>query len=140
MNKTTSGLPEKENPYRVVWGAQRFRLSIGWKTLIAFFFIPLIGVTLLVENILGGVARQHVYDKLATSLHSAQAAHAGRLGTINVILSHSASSPAVREALAEKKKAPLVDVLQDYAFNLPFVDAWLVMDTKGNVIARRNGS
>jgi len=143
MNKTTSGLPVKANPYRVVWGAQRFRLSIGWKTLIAFFivaFIPLIGVTMLVENILVGVARQHVSSALTTSLHGAQAAHAGRLGTVNVILSHSASSPVVKEALAEKKKTPLVDLLQDYAFNLPFVDAWLAMDTKGNVIARRNGS
>ncbi|MDP2783804.1 MAG: diguanylate cyclase [Sulfurimicrobium sp.] len=143
MNKTTSSLLDKGNPYRVVWGAQRFRLSIGWKTLIAFFvvaFIPLIGVTMLVENILVGVARQHIYNTLASSLHGAQAAHAGRLSTVNVILSHSASSPAVKEALAEKKKAPLVDLLQDYAFNLPFVDAWLAMDTKGNVIARRNGS
>lgn len=143
MIKTTSSLLNKANPYRVVWGAQRFRLSIGWKTLIAFFivaFIPLIGVTMLVENILVGVARQHVSGALATSLHGAQAAHASRLGTVNVILSHSASSPVVKEALAEKKKAPLVDLLQDYAFNLPFVDAWLAMDTKGNVIARRNGS
>lgn len=143
MIKITFSLLEKGSPYRVVWGAQRFRLSIGWKTLIAFFivaFIPLIGVTMLVENILVGVARQHVSSALATSLRGAQAAHAGRLGTVNVILSHSASSPVVKEALAEKKKAPLVDLLQDYAFNLPFVDAWLAMDIKGNVIARRNGS
>ncbi|PWB53739.1 MAG: hypothetical protein C3F18_07065, partial [Nitrosomonadales bacterium] len=143
MNNTTSSPLKKGNPYRVVWGAQRFRLSIGWKTLIAFFivaFIPLIGVTMLVENILVGVARQHISNALTTSLRGAQAAHAGRLGTVNVILSHSASSPLVKEALAEKKKAPLVDLLQDYAFNLPFVDSWLAMDTKGNVIARRNGS
>lgn len=143
MIKITFSLLEKGSPYRVVWGAQRFRLSIGWKTLIAFFivaFIPLIGVTMLVENILVGVARQHVSSALVTSLRGAQAAHAGRLGTVNVILSHSASSPVVKEALAEKKKAPLVDLLQDYAFNLPFVDAWLAMDIKGNVIARRNGS
>lgn len=143
MNKTSSGLLEKRNPYRVVWGAQRFRLSIGWKTLIAFFivaFIPLIGVTMLVENILTGVAHQNVSSTLAASLRTAQAAHADRLGAISVILGYSASSPAVKEALAEKKKAPLVDLLQDYAFNLPFVDSWLVVDTKGNVIARRNGS
>jgi diguanylate cyclase (GGDEF)-like protein len=143
MNKMTSSLLKKEKPYRVVWGAQRFRLSIGWKTLVAFFvvaFIPLIGVTMLVDNILVGVARQHISGALATSLHSAQAAHASRMGTVNVILSHSASAPGVKEALSEKKKAPLVDLLQDFAFNLPFVDAWLAMDTKGNVIARRNGS
>lgn len=143
MNKTTSRLLDKGSPYRVVWGAQRFRLSIGWKTLIAFFivaFIPLLGVTMLVKSILVDVARQHVSGALTTSLRGAQAAHAGRLGTVNAILSHSASSPLVKEALAEKKKAPLVDLLQDYAFNLPFVDSWLAMDTKGNVIARRNGS
>ncbi len=143
MNKTTPNLPGKESPYRVVWGAQRFRLSIGWKTLIAFLIvalIPLIGVTMLVESILVDVARQHISSALTTSLHSAQAAHAGRLGTVNVILSQSAASPVVKEALAEKKKAPLVDLLQDYAFNLPFVDSWLAMDVKGNVIARRNGS
>jgi diguanylate cyclase (GGDEF)-like protein len=143
MNKTASSLVEKRNPYRVVWGAQRFRLSIGWKTLIAFFivaFIPLIGVTMLVEDVLTGVARQHVSNTLAASLRTAQAAHVDRLGTISVILGYSASSPLVKEALAEKKKGPLVDLLQDYAFNLPFVDAWLAMDTKGNVIARRNGS
>ncbi|MDO8892230.1 MAG: diguanylate cyclase [Sulfurimicrobium sp.] len=143
MNEMISSPLKKDNPYRVVWGAQRFRLSIGWKTLVAFFvvaFIPLIGVTMLVDNILVGVARQHISGALATSLHSAQAAHASRLGTVNVILSHSASAPGVKEALSEKKKAPLVDLLQDFAFNLPFVDAWLAMDTKGNVIARRNGS
>lgn len=142
MNKPFS-LLNKGNPYRVVWGAQRFRLSIGWKTLIAFFivaFIPLIGVTMLVKNILVDVARQHISSALVSSLHGTQAAHASRLGTVNVILSHSASSSVVKEALAEKKKASLVELLQDNAFNLPFVDSWLAMDTKGNVIARRNGS
>lgn len=143
MIRATFGNSKKSSPYRVVWGAQRFRLSIGWKTLIAFFvvaFTPLIGVTMLVENVLVGVARQHISSALDTSLHNAQVAHAGRLGTVNAILSHSASSPAVKEALAGKKKAPLVELLQDYAFNLPFVDSWLAMDTKGNVISRRNGS
>ena len=127
----------------MVWGAQRFRLSIGWKTLIAFFivaFIPLIGVTMLVESILVKVARQHISSALTTSLHGAQSAHAGRLGTVSAILSHSASSQAVKDALVEKRKAPLVDLLQEYAFNLPYVDSWLAMDIKGNVIARRNGT
>lgn len=58
MSETAVAVPGRKNPYRVVWGAQRFRLSIGWKTLIAFFIVlsvPLTGVTLLVQ-----IGRAHV--------------------------------------------------------------------------------
>lgn len=142
MIRATFSNFKKSSPYRVVWGAQRFRLSIGWKTLIAFFivaFIPLIGASMLVENTLLSVAQKNVSSALSAGLQSAQQAHAGRLAMINVILSHSASTSVVKDAIAEKKKTPLVELLQDCAFNLPFVDAWLAIDAKGNVITRRNG-
>lgn len=143
MIRAPFGNFKKSSPYRVVWGAQRFRLSIGWKTLIAFFivgFIPLIGVSMLVENILLGVAQKNVSSALNAGLQSAQHAHAGRLAMVNAILNHSASASIVKDAIAEKKKTPLAELLQDYASNVPFVDAWLAIDAKGNVIARRSGS
>ena len=43
------------NPFRVVWGPQRFYLSIGWKTLIAFalvVFIPMLGLMALTARTL----------------------------------------------------------------------------------------
>ncbi len=136
-----AGASGRRSPYRVVWGVQRFPLSIGWKTLIAFFIvacIPLVGVTLLIERVLGDVAEQHVRNTLTISLHGAQGAHAGRLDTLNALLSQSATLQTAREALLEQRKAPLRELLQGHAFNLPYVDAWLATDTKGNVIARRN--
>lgn len=143
MIRATFSNFKKSSPYRVVWGEQRFQLSIGWKTLIAFFivgFLPLIGASLLVENILLSVAQKNVSSALSAGLQSVQIAHAGRLATVSVILSHSASTSIVRDSIAEKKKTPLAELLQDCAFNVPFVDAWLAIDAKGNVIARRNGS
>lgn len=143
MIRAPFGNFKKSSPYRVVWGAQRFRLSIGWKTLIAFFivgFIPLIGVSMLAENILLSVAQKNVSSALSAGLQSAQYAHAGRLATVNVILNHSASTSIVKDAIAGKKKTFLAELLQDCAFNVPFVDAWLAVDAKGNVLARPNGS
>lgn len=141
MTEAAAGVSGKRSPYRVVWGAQRFRLSIGWKTLIAFFIVlcvPLVGVTLLVQRVLEEVAQQHVHNTLAVSLHGAQAAHAGRLDTLSALLSQTAALPMAKDAFAERRRVPLRELLQGHAFNLPYVDAWLATDTKGNVIARRS--
>jgi diguanylate cyclase (GGDEF)-like protein len=129
--------------FRVVWGPQRFRLSIGWKTLIAFLiavFVPLAGITYLTEAALASFTRQHHVSAMTAGLRGALKAHADRLGAVAAVLSYSASNPAVKEAVAEKKRAPLAETLQQHAINLSFVDAWLVIDPKGNVVSRRNGS
>ncbi len=143
MSETAAVVPGRKNPYRVVWGAQRFPLSIGWKTLIAFFIVlsvPLTGITFLVQRVLEDTAQRHVQDTLGMSVHGALAAHAGRLDTLSALLSHTAALQMTKDALAERRSAPLRELLQQHAFNLAYVDAWLVTDPKGNVIARRNNN
>ncbi len=132
-----------ESAYCVVWGPQRFRLSIGWKTLIAFMiavFVPLLGITFLTDTALTSFTRQHHNDAMSAGLRSAMKAHADRMGAVAAVLSYSASSPVVKEAMLERKRIPLAEMLQQHALNLPFVDAWLAIDTKGNVVSRRNSS
>lgn len=129
--------------FRVVWGAQRFRLSIGWKTLIAFLiavFVPLAGITYLTDAALTSFTRQHHVSAMTAGLRGALKAHADRMGAVAAVLSYSAANPAVKEAVADRKRMPLAEILQQHALNLSFVDAWLAIDPKGNVVARRNGS
>lgn len=134
---------EKSGSYQVVWGPQRFRLSIGWKTLIAFalvVFLPMIGLTVLSESALLKVVQHNAANTLAASLHSAQRAYSDRAGMVSAVLAHTAAIPGAQEAMRTRDNGRLVDLLQQHAGQLPFADAWLAIDTKGNVIARRNGS
>lgn len=129
--------------FRVVWGPQRFRLSIGWKTLIAFLiavFVPLAGITFLTDAALTGFTRQHHVSAMTAGLRGALKAHADRMGAVAAVLSFSAANPSVKDAVSDRKRPPLAEMLQHHALNLSFVDAWLAIDTKGNVISRRNGS
>ncbi|MEW5944210.1 MAG: diguanylate cyclase [Pseudomonadota bacterium] len=139
----TLNAPEKSGNYQVVWGPQRFRLSIGWKTLIAFalvVFLPMIGLTALSENALLKVVRQNAANALAVGLHSAQRAYSDRAATVSAVLAHTAAIPGTQEAMRTRDRSGLADLLQQHAAQLPFADSWLAIDAKGTVIARRNGS
>lgn len=141
-----SKVPESRDgstAFRVVWGPQRFRLSIGWKTLIAFLvavFLPLAGITYLAERALSTMARDYQSSSLGAGLRAALKSHSDRMASVTAVLSSAAASPALKAAVADERKTPLAELLQQLALNQSFVDAWVAVDPRGSVIARRNGS
>ena len=139
---TASVTDDQQNPYRVVWGPQRFRLSIGWKTLIAFalvVFVPMFGLLHITEQTLRQSMQEETYHSLEANLRGAWRVYHERHNNLRAALVLSASAPGTRSAIRHDSQNQLTALLNRHAGLLPYVDVWLAFDKEQRVIARRNG-
>ena len=137
-----SSADENQNLYRVVWGPQRFRLSIGWKTLIAFalvVFIPMFGLLHITEQTLRETMEKETYHSLEANLRGAWRVYHERHDNLRSALVLSAASPDTQAAFLHRSRNRLDPLLNRQAGLLPYVDVWLAFDDEQRVLARRNG-
>jgi diguanylate cyclase (GGDEF)-like protein len=130
------------NPFRVVWGPQRFYLSIGWKTLIAFalvVFIPMLGLMALTERTLRHAMEDETLRGMEANLRGAWRVYHERSNSLRSSLMQSASSPEASQLVKTRNVRALSELLSRNAAQLPFTDVWLVIDAQQQIIARRNG-
>lgn len=133
---------QQQETFRVIWGPQRFKLSIGWKTLIAFalvLLIPMFGLMLLTENTLRNTLETETTRSLEANLRGAWRVYHERMENVRAALLQSASSPTTHEALDTYDTEGLVSMLERHASLMPETDVWLVIDAQQRVVARRNG-
>lgn len=142
----TSNKPQKNppsTPFRVVWGPQRFYLSIGWKTLIAFalvVFIPMLGLMALTDRTLRNAMEEETMRGMEANLRGAWRVYHERSNTLRSSLMQSASAPETSQLVKTRNTRALSELLTRNAAQLPFTDVWLVLDEQQHIIARRNGS
>lgn len=128
--------------YRVVWGPQRFYLSIGWKTLIAFALvvsIPMSGLIVITESTLRSTLEPEVLRSLEANLRGAWRVYHSRVDKVGTALLQSAATPAVREAMRDGDSKALSHLLERHAALLPYTDIWLALDDEQRTIGRRHG-
>lgn len=139
---TPATADESSNLYRVVWGPQRFRLSIGWKTLIAFalvVFIPMFGLLHITERTLRESMEAETYHSLEANLRGAWRVYHERHNNLRSALVLSGATPGSQAAFRHDSEAQLTALLNRQAGLLPYVDVWLAFDGDQRVLARRNG-
>ncbi|MGE0079995.1 MAG: diguanylate cyclase [Thiohalomonadaceae bacterium] len=128
--------------FRVAWGPQRFYLSMGWKTLIAFalvVFIPMLGLLALTGSALRDALERETLNGLESNLRGAWRVFHERSNSLRDALLHSAATPSVQEAMARQDRETMVALLNRHAALHPYADVWLVLDPDQRVIARRHG-
>lgn len=128
--------------FRVAWGPQRFYLSMGWKTLIAFalvVFLPMLGLLTLTSTTLREALEQEALNGLESNLRGAWRVFYERSNSLRDALLHSAATPSVQEAMAHQDHDALVVLLNRHAALHSYADVWLVLAPDQRVIARRHG-
>ncbi len=142
MRATTQSRATKRDAYRVVWGPQRFYLSIGWKTLIAFALvvvIPMTGLMLITGNTLRSTMEVETLRALEANLRGSWRVYHERTDSVRASLLQSAATPSVKGAMANRDHDALTATLEQHAALLPFTDIWLALDDKQLTLGRRNG-
>ncbi len=142
MQTNHSPAGRSDSPYRVVWGPQRFYLSIGWKTLIAFalvVFIPMLGLMHITDRTLRSAMEAETLRSLEANLRGAWRVYQERINATRSALLQSAASPEVKAALSRGDQAALSHLLERHAALLPYGDVWVALDREKRVVARRNG-
>ncbi len=132
----------KEEVFRVAWGPQRFYLSMGWKTLIAFalvVFIPMLGLLALTSSALRDALEKETLNALESNLRGAWRVFHQRSDSLRDALLQSAATPAVQDALAAEDRTALIRLLHRHAALHPFADVWLAIDRDQRIVARRHG-
>lgn len=130
------------NRYRVVWGPQRFYLSIGWKTLIAFalvLFVPMAGVLAVSAGSLRAALEEESFHMLDSNLRGGWRVLRERPQAVKALLELSARHPDIVAAVAQQDHRLLQALLREHAEQSPFVDLWLVLDDAEAVLGRRQG-
>jgi GGDEF domain-containing protein/HAMP domain-containing protein len=132
---------EKE-VFRVTWGPQRFYLSIGWKTLIAFalvVFLPMLGLLALTSGTLRQAMEAEKLNALQANLRGAWRVYYERGDNMRAALMQAAASPNIKQALRAREPTELTELLNRQAALLPYADVWLAVDNEQHIIARRHG-
>lgn len=133
----------ERDPYRVVWGRQRFRLSVGWKTLIAFalvLFVPMAGVLAVSTDALRKALTEESVQGLEDSLRGGWRMLGERLASARELLEFAADDPAlqVRAGPVPDQDALRIQ-LERKARQLPTIDLWFALGPDGRVLARPGG-
>ncbi len=137
---TSNRQQSASKPFRVVWGPQRFYLSIGWKTLIAFalvVFIPMLGLMALTDHTLRRAMEEETLRNMEANLRGAWRVYHERSNTLRSALMQSASTPETAQMVKSHNTRALAELLTRNAAQLPFTDVWLVIDNQSQIIARR---
>jgi len=129
--------------FKVVWSDWRFYLSIGAKTLLAFFVIIAVlagGFYYYTTVTFSSHVEREVMADLKLKAQGAWRLYYSRLDQMKYGMLQAASSDQNRLMMIRKDKAGLRENLERYSVVRPYVDFWAVVDGNGVVLARRNGT
>ena len=127
--------------FSVVWGPQRFYLSIGWKTLIAFalvVFIPMLGLMSITESTLRDAMEHETLRSLEANLRGAWRVYYEHINGVESALQQSAADPGLVDAMAQGRRDPLFTVLRRQTHLLPYASMWLAVDAQNKLLASAN--
>lgn len=135
-------MSSSSNVYRVIWGPQRFYLSLGWKTLIAFalvVFLPMGGLLVITEQTMRDTLENETFHALEANIGSAWAAYRRPLEDVRIALIQAADGADTSTHLAQNDAAALYRVLARQAERMTYVDLWFAVDRDGAVRGRLQG-
>lgn len=126
------------NRYRVVYGVWRPRLSIGTKTLLAFFALIFLlsgsfyyfSTVKLSERI-----EKEALNDLKLKLKGSWKIYYSRMEQMKLGMLQAANQGAVRAAVESKDSGFLSGLLSDFKAARPYVDLWAVVDGQGRILA-----
>ncbi len=127
---------------RVVWGPQRFYLSIGWKTLIAFFlvvFVPMLGLMQITGSTIRDGMESEALKSLAVSMRGSWSIYFERIDRLTNDFELSATEPGLAAAIQSRNEDALSTLLNRISTHLPYADVLLLVDRDRKVMARRSG-
>lgn len=127
-----------DNRRKVVYGAWRPRLSIGTKTLLAFFALIFLlsgsfyyfSTVKLAERI-----EKEALNDLNLKLKGAWKIYYSRIEQMKLGMLQAANQGAIKAAVEAKDAGLLSGLLSDFKTARPYVDLWAVVDGSGRVIA-----
>jgi len=128
--------------YRVVWGPQRFYLSLGWKTLIAFglvVFLPMAGLLVLTEQTMRQSLEDELLNSLEANLRVVRNALNEPLDEVRIALAQTAQDDRTAEALLQQDSVALLSLLSAQAERFPYVNIWLAIDSDQIIRGRLRG-
>ena len=135
-------MSNRDNVFRVVWGPQRFYLSLGWKTLIAFalvVFVPMAGLLTLTKQTMRDALENETAHALEANLRSAWSAYQRPLEDVRIALVQDAGDDGVARQLEQHDAAALYRMLERHARRFSFVDLWFAIDREQVVRGRIRG-
>ncbi len=137
-----TGVEMSSKLYRVTQCGWRPNLSIGGKTLLAFFLI----ITLLAGGFyyfttvaLSSRIEREALGELHSKLKGAWKLYYERMDQMKLGMLQAGSESAIKEVVRRKDRGELKKLLSGYSSTRPYVDFWAVVDTKRTVIGRKNG-
>ncbi|MDX1594058.1 MAG: diguanylate cyclase [Gammaproteobacteria bacterium] len=128
--------------FRVVWGPQRFYLSLGWKTLIAFalvVFLPMAGLLMLTGQTMRDVLENETGHALEANIRVAWSAYQRPLEDVRIALVQAADSDRTARDLAQRDATALFRLLERQAKRFDYVDLWFAVDREQAVQGRIQG-
>ena len=135
-------MSNRDNVFRVVWGPQRFYLSLGWKTLIAFalvVFVPMAGLLTLTKQTMREALENETAHALEANLRSAWSAYQRPLEDVRIALVQDAGEGGVARQIEQHDAAALYRMLERHARRFSFVDLWFAIDREQVVRGRIHG-
>jgi diguanylate cyclase (GGDEF)-like protein len=128
--------------YRVTRSGWRPNLSIGGKTLLAFFLI----ITLLAGGFyyfttvaFSSRIEREALGGLHSKLKGAWKLYYERMDQMKLGMLQAGSESAIKEVVRRKDRGELKKLLSGYSSTRPYVDFWAVVDAGRTVIGRKNG-
>ncbi len=128
--------------FRVVWGPQRFYLSLGWKTLIAFalvVFLPMSGLLVITKQTMRTTLETETAHGLEANLRSAWVTYQRPFEDVRLALALAADKEHTALDLERRDAAALYRTLDHLARRFDYVDLWLAVDLEQTVQGRING-
>jgi hypothetical protein len=132
----------RDSVFRVVWGPQRFYLSLGWKTLIAFalvVFVPMAGLLTITKQTMRDALENETAQALEANLRSAWNAYQRPLEDVRIALVQDADNDRTTLYLQQRDAAGLYRLLERNARRFSFVDLWFAIDRDQVVRGRIRG-
>ena len=131
-----------QNDYRVVWGPQRFYLSLGWKTLIAFalvVFLPMGGLLLISGQTLRDALEEETFHALEANIRGAWDAYERPMNDVRIALVQTAGDERTANALRVRDAAALFRILERQQRRFEYVDVWFALAPDETVVGRIRG-
>ncbi len=139
MNWPRKTQAERGNLYQVIWGPQRFYLSIGWKTLIAFLLIvvlPMFSLSVITTALLRSTLEAGMSHTLEGKLRGAWHVYNERPTQLRAVLTQTAADPVVQAGMRAKTRSVLDSMFQHQASLLPYTSVWLALDKNRTLLAQ----
>lgn len=111
------------------------------KLLLAFLLVVLLSVGILgviVVNLISQSIERSAREMIEHDLRMAWVEYLERSEQVRAVMQAVVAQPAVQDAVQTRDSAALRSLMQAWRLSLPYLDALIIADTKGRVLARVN--